>query len=392
MMYEWAIIGGGIQGVTLATFLIKNKKVKPNQLVIIDRHTEPLANWKRNTEVISMPYLRSPSVHHIDVHPFSLQSFVKKGDYQEETAFYGRYKRPSLDMFNDHCDHLVNDLSIKEAWIQGDVKKVTKVHVGWQIQLKNGHAIHGKKLVLAIGVGEQLHIPDWARNLNSQYPRSVYHIFDETMPKFREMKRPITIIGGGITSIHLALKLCKLFPNQVTLLKRHPFRIHDFDSDPGWLGPKRQNAFRHLDSYAKRREEIITARHRGSIPHDLHIKLLNQVKKGSLAVEEGEVVRGEGGTGCIHLYDKEKRLLAQAGTVLLATGYLPKFPGGEWISPLIETLELPCAECGYPIVSKTLQWGPDLFVTGALAELEMGPIARNISGARQAAELIVKHI
>ena len=58
----------------------------------------------------------------------------------------------------------------------------------------------------------------------------------------------------------------------------------------------------------------------------------------------------------------------------------------------IETLELPCAECGYPIVSKTLQWGPDLYVTGALAELEMGPIARNISGARQAAERIVKHL
>ena len=36
------------------------------------------------------------------------------------------------------------------------------------------------------------------------------------------MKLPITIIGGGITSIHLALKLSELFPNQVTLLKRHP--------------------------------------------------------------------------------------------------------------------------------------------------------------------------
>ncbi|MGE8078265.1 hypothetical protein [Peribacillus loiseleuriae] len=295
-------------------------------------------------------------------------------------------------MFNDHCDHLVNELSIKEAWIEGDVEKVTKDHTGWRIQLKNGHDIYGKKLVLAIGVGEQLHIPDWASNLNSHDPRSVYHIFDESMPEFSEMKRPITIIGGGITSIHLALKLCELFPNQVTLMKRHPFRIHDFDSDPGWLGPKRQNAFRTVENYVKRREEIITARHRGSIPHDLHIKLLNQVKNGSLAVEDGEVVRGEGVNGRIHLYDKDNQLLAKAGTVLLATGYLPTLPGGEWITPLIETLELPCAKCGYPIVSKTLQWGPDLFVTGALAELEMGPIARNISGARQAAELIVKHI
>ncbi|PAW26688.1 hypothetical protein BKC07_23530 [Peribacillus simplex] len=46
-------------------------------------------------------------------------------------------------------------------------------------------------------------------------------------------------------------------------------------------------------------------------------------------------------------------------------------------------------ECGYPIVSQSLQWGLGLYVTGALAELEMLPISRHISGARQAAERIV---
>jgi hypothetical protein len=55
-------------------------------------------------------------------------------------------------------------------------------------------------------------------------------------------------------------------------------------------------------------------------------------------------------------------------------------------------MELPCADCGYPIVSRALQWGHDLYVIGALAELEMGPIARNISGARQAAGRIVEYL
>ncbi|MED3910201.1 hypothetical protein P4597_13550 [Peribacillus simplex] len=40
-----------------------------------------------------------------------------------------------------------------------------------------------------------------------------------------------------------------------------------------------------------------------------------------------------------------------------------------------------------------MQWSPGLYdVTGALAELEMGPISRNISGARQAAERIVNSL
>lgn len=268
-MYEWVIIGGGIQGVTLAVFMLKTGKTTVDKLAIIDRNNEPIANWKRNTKVISMPYLRSPSVHHLDVDPFSLQSFAKKGPYHQSTDFYGKYKRPSLEMFNNHCDHLVNDLMIKESWVQGEVQKVLKISEGWQVQLKNDRKIKGKKLVLAIGINEQPNIPDWAMDLSKQSPGSVYYIFDEMIPKFEKMKLPITIVGGGITSIHLALKLSELYPNQVTLLKRHPFRIHDFDSNPGWLGPKLQNAFRNEESYVKRRKAIVGARHRGSIPRDL---------------------------------------------------------------------------------------------------------------------------
>lgn len=66
--------------------------------------------------------------------------------------------------------------------------------------------------------------------------------------------------------------------------------------------------------------------------------------------------------------------------------------GKDWLTPVIRSHDLRCAECGYPIVSQSLQWGPDLYVTGALAELEMEPISRNISGARQAAERIVNSL
>src|SRR3954454_22536910 len=183
-MYEWVIIGGGIQGLTLAAFLLKTGKTKADELAVVDRHAEPLANWKRSTKVISMPYLRSSSVHHIDVGPFSLQSFVKKGSYHQRTAFYGRYKRPSLELFNDHCEHLINDLSIKDTWVQGHVQGALKTNDGWRIHLKNGREINGKRLVLAIGLGEQLNMPDWAIDLDSQSPRQVYHIFDETIPEF----------------------------------------------------------------------------------------------------------------------------------------------------------------------------------------------------------------
>ncbi len=56
------------------------------------------------------------------------------------------------------------------------------------------------------------------------------------------------------------------------------------------------------------------------------------------------------------------------------------------VDDAIAQLGLPCAACGYPIVSSQLAWAPGLHVTGPLAELELGPVARNIAGARAAGE------
>lgn len=38
-MYEWIIIGGGVQGVTMATFLLQSKKTAPFKIRIIDPHS-----------------------------------------------------------------------------------------------------------------------------------------------------------------------------------------------------------------------------------------------------------------------------------------------------------------------------------------------------------------
>ena len=44
---------------------------------------------------------------------------------------------------------------------------------------------------------------------------------------------------------------------------------------------------------------------------------------------------------------------------------------------------------GYPVPRPSLEWDEGLYVTGALAELELGPAAPNIVGAHNAAKRIV---
>jgi cation diffusion facilitator CzcD-associated flavoprotein CzcO len=387
-MLQWIIIGGGIQGLTVATFLLKKNKTTINQLRIIDPNPKPLENWKRCTSTISMPYLRSPSVHHLDTEPFSLQTFSKKEHkYQPNTDFYGRYKRPSLHMFNDHCDHLIDDLDIQQAYVHSNVSNVEKSNGYWKVYLQNGKVFQTEKVVIAIGISDQLHLPEWASRLKEESSKSLYHVFDKELPPFEKMGRPFVVVGGGITATHLAIKLATLFPGEVTMLKRHPFRVHDFDSNPEWLGPKMRQPFIKIKDYENRRKAIKSARHKGSIPSELRNRISHLVRTKKLTIKDGNV-------NDFLIQHNDVQLLLENGetiigsSILLATGFEQGLPGKEWLEPVIKQEKLPCAKCGYPIVNNMLEWAPNLYVSGALAELEVGPIARNISGARVAANII----
>ena len=84
--------------------------------------------------------------------------------------------------------------------------------------------------------------------------------------------------------------------------------------------------------------------------------------------------------------------------IYLATGFGKSLPGGKLIDDLIQNANLRVSMddngvgCGFPIVNANLGWHDRIYVTGALAELEIGPSARNIAGARLAAERIVSAI
>ncbi|MGD6843882.1 SidA/IucD/PvdA family monooxygenase [Bacillus infantis] len=323
-MKEWVIVGGGIQGVTLAAFLLRKKKVSLEGLSIIDPHYEPLSNWKHCTAAISMPYLRSPSVHHIDEGPFSLQKFA--GETKKRGAFYGRYKRPSLKLFNEHCQHVIQDTKMKDSWVQGRGKEAMETDGGWRLALQDGRTIETKNLAISIGIGEQPFIPEWALSLKEEGCPSIYHIFEKGMPALEQLQGPITILGGGISAAHLAISLSPQYPGQVTLLKRHPFRVHDFDSDPGWLGPKNQFGFRKFKCLKEKRRKIITARNKGSLPVELLAKIKHLVKVDLLHHIDGHVERAEWSGESISMFNKEGEHIHQTGTVVLATGFQAGLP------------------------------------------------------------------
>ncbi|RSD25905.1 FAD/NAD(P)-binding protein [Mesobacillus subterraneus] len=388
MMYDWVVIGGGIHGCTVSAFLLKNKKVLPEGLRIIDPHDSPLFTWMKNTERIGMQFLRSPFVHHLDVDPFSLIKFAGK-QHKKRTDFYGVYKRPSLPIFNEHSLELFRDLRLMECWHQGSVNWINRDAGSWSVSTVSGEVVRSKNIVLALSVNEQLNIPDWADSIGDD-GKQTFHIFDRNVDLSR-LQAPVAVIGGGITAAHLVIKLSALYPGQVHLFKRHPFRVYDFDSDPGWLGPKKQTTYAMIKDYTERREMIKQARNRGSLPKELFYRLKVLEKNQLIKVTDGEIINARRSEGPKIVLSTDQQEV-KVRSVVFATGFKPSRPGGEWLETAIQRHALPCAECGYPIVSESLEWCKNLYVMGPLAELEIGPIARNISGARQAAERIVRSV
>jgi hypothetical protein len=74
--------------------------------------------------------------------------------------------------------------------------------------------------------------------------------------------------------------------------------------------------------------------------------------------------------------------------VVLATGFHEKPPGNGLITQAKKEFHLKTAPCGFPVIGPSLRWHERIFVSGPLSELQIGPCARNIAGARHAGRRI----
>ncbi len=392
-MLDWLIIGGGIHGTYLSLYLTQRKRIPADRLRVLDPFPEPLALWRRFSTNSGMVYLRSSHAHNLHYDPFSLVTFARTHSGAALAQFIEPYGRPSLALFQAHCDWLIEQYHLDRLRLTGRALALRQINDGWQIETQNG-SIEARRLILAFGITEQPAWPVWARDLPG-----VVHLFEPTFDRERwsatlkaeaAYQPSIVVIGGGITAGQSALALALDFPGQVTLLLRHPLRLHQFDADLGWITFQNLDRFHAEPDYSQRRRMIQAARHRGSMPSDVAAELQKAEAHGLLRLQTGEVsaasVAPDGRGLDLRLTSGEPMHVSQ---VMLATGFEGRRPpGGEWLGAAAAAYGLPTAPDGYPIVDSTLCWGRGLYVSGPLAELEVGPVARNFAGVKLAAERI----
>lgn len=383
-MLDWIIVGGGIHGTHLAARLVGEAKVPHDRIRVIDPQRRLLECWRFNTAKTGMKHLRSPGVHHLDIEAWSLMRSAGKAKHRPPGLLAAPYDRPALEFFNQHCDAVIQEHRLAELHVRARASRCILGAQGAVVEFDGGEKLAAKRVVLAMGAGRHPLIPGWAQG--KAVRDLARHIFDPDGWGDLPETGTVAVVGGGISAAQVALQLIAK-GYFVELISRHGFREHQFDSDPGWLGPKYMRAFSAQPCYDTRRAMITQARYRGSMPRDVLRALRNAIDQGQIRWHHDEVQDLGVQPSSLFL---ERHGPLSVDRVLLATGFCGQRPGGAMIDELIASAGLSCAACGYPIVGRDLAWSSGLHVSGPLAELELGPTSRNIAGARRAGDRLVK--
>lgn len=362
-MLDWAIVGGGLHGTHISHVLTSLCGVPRSALRVIDPHAQPLAAWRRHTAATGMQYLRSPAAHNLGLSAHELLRYV-----ETRGQFAGRYRRPRLEAFNNHCQLLIATHRLAQLRLTGRVQLIESVSGGYWLR-GPGLDVQSRRVVLAPGQPPP-NRPDWAQNA----PKTRHVFAAGDLPA----KGTVCVIGGGLSAAQVTLDRV-VAGCRVTLVSRRQPTAAEFDSEPCYLGPKCLRAFHAATSPAVRRRMIRNARRPGSMPDAVRRRLDGASRDGTISWLRGEVTARD--LHSVRLCDG--RTLA-ADHVLLATGFAECPPAQTLVNQLSGRHGLALADDGFPLVDATLQWAPGLFLAGRLAELELGPVAGNIAGARLA--------
>jgi hypothetical protein len=383
-MLAWLIVGGGIHGTYLANLLTQQPDLSGEQVGILDPHDRLLAAWHRMTASCGMRYLRSPATHHIDVPILSLYRFAKTPEGRPAADFIPPYNRPSLDLFERHSARVIADRDLARRHIRGRARAIRPDGPHLVVESTAG-PLRARRVLLAIGMGEQPYWPKWARDLR-RAGAPVVHVFEPTFRRDAGSSAgPTVVVGGGITAVQTALALARRPGAAVTLLARRTLQESQFDFNPCWIGPKCLRRF-YREDYPSRRAAIDNARLPGSLPGEVLEEFHRARTRTRIGFHQAAIRGADFAGGVIRIRMDAGSI--EVGRIVLATGFRPERPGGRLVDALVEDLGLPCNPCGYPIVGADLQWGRNIHVTGPLADLQVGPCARNIVGARNAGRLL----
>ncbi|MGQ9867006.1 MAG: FAD-dependent oxidoreductase [Pseudanabaenaceae cyanobacterium] len=357
-----AVVGAGPLGLAVACRL--------RDVPVFDPAGGWLARWHEQMAAQEIGVLRSPAVHHPHPDPFALRRFAEGWP----GGLVPPYDRPRTDLFAAFCREVARGLPVVP-------QKVVALRPGrrdWGLQLADGTVYRARRVVLATHAGRP-RWPQWAIGVPG-----ITHSTAVDLRRVGDLSGGVVgVVGGGLSAAHLVVGAAARGANVVWLVRRS-LQIQEFDSDPGWLGPKYLKGFAAETDWQRRWEMVQQARGGGSITPALWRKIQR------LGIEPWENTAVLAATAT----PTGLRLETERGEVLcdrlwLATGMEVTVDTEPLLQELRERYPTPIVG-GWPVLDERLRWpGTEVFVMGALASLRLGPAARNLFGARLACDRLI---
>lgn len=382
--YSVAVLGGGPIGIHILSRALTEGIVPADRTVLIDPHPEPFAQWHRRVTNCRMQFLRSPASHGIAKDYRTIRRTIRS-----EQDFTPPYHRPSIGLFAEHLQHHLETTCTGTHYVQGAARTIhtTEDRTRYQITVStegSERIISADVVILAVGQPAP-RMPEELQTLPATAP--VYHVHRDTLAlDDLPAGSGIALVGGGIAGAHLAIALSNT-GHHVALWNRDRFTSHQFDSDPCFVGPRCGEIFAAIGDYRQRRSLIQRSRRPGSVPPDLFRELRRLEQRRRIRVIRDELTHTATAGARVVLHGRDHA--GEYDAVVACTGFTGGPPADELVRKTAQELRLPRGEDGYPIPLYDLQWAPGLFVAGGLAELEIGPPARNLVGAHLAGRRIL---
>ena len=370
------VIGAGPHGLAIVAHLLTAKPALRERLAIVDPTGCWMRTWHDQFARLEIGVLRSPIVHHPDVDPGALARYVD--DHRKQRSNLP-YDPPLVDVFTSFCSEVIERFELGDAVTTGRVTELT-----------TGDA---NTITTTAGTIEAQHIV-WAANTATPIipwalrpavdSGAAQHGLSVDLPTIGSLDgEHVVIVGGGLTAGHLAMGAVERRA-RVTLITRRPIVERDFDVEPGWLGPRHLAGFWRAGDPQRRIDTARAARGGGTMPRWMRRQILDQIRAGRIA-------------HCIDRIDtapcdaEERTLQLGDGPLAfdrcwLATGTRPDVRADDALRTVIDD-----HIDGFPLIDPNLRVrGRDVYMTGRLALMELGPAAGNLWGARTAARRITR--
>jgi cation diffusion facilitator CzcD-associated flavoprotein CzcO len=388
---DLAIVGAGPHALTLVTHLLQKRQSIRGRFSVFDPSGKWMSRWQQQFAALEIPHLRSPAVHHPDPNPFALRKFAESRPRQ----LFPPYDLPGTQLFTDFCQDVIRTWQLQDQVMTAAVKSITPLsqhpRPQFRLGLQDGQEVIARRVVLATGSSHR-QIPHWVNQIQTPYPENrLCHSQTIDLRKLLLTGQKVLIVGGGLTSGHLAVGAIARGA-KVHLLIRRQLAEKLFDAEPGWLGPKYLKVFFAESNWQKRWTMIQQARNGGSMTQAIATQLRRQARSGNIRIDENcQVIKAEwlGENWRVECSDGSHH---ECDYIWLSTGTKFDVSTEPLLKDILDTYPTPVIN-GLPVLDTSLRWpGCELFIMGGLAALQVGPTARNLSGARMACEKIVPAI